>query len=367
MVVVGSTKTLHRLFEDINKIHPNIKLTMSHTSLTSEESSMKCGCPEMNSLPFLDVLCSIKQNKIVTDLYRKETDRNQYLLTSSCHPVECTDNIPFSLALRIVRICSEVETRERRFLELKELLQEREYKTGMINSAIEKARKIPRFKALKEKVQNLSERRPVFVVTYDPRLPNIPAIQRKHWRAMVGMDQYMSEVFPEPPLTAFKRPKNIKEYLVRAKLPGLNNRPKRKVNGMSKCNKPCQACPYILEGKEVKVNNNAIWRIMAPVNCNSENCVYMIECNKQNCGQRYIGETKRSLSTRLSEHKGYISSIFPTKATGIHFNKPGHGLKDVRITILEQMKTPEEVYRKEREKYLINKFNTFYRGINRMP
>ena len=103
-------------------------------------------------------------------------------------------------------------------------LQETDYKTGMINCAIEKARKIPRFKALKEKVQNLSDRRPVFVVTYDPRLPNIPAIQRKHWRAMVGMDQYMSEVFPEPPLTAFKRPKNIKEYLVRAKVPGLNNK-----------------------------------------------------------------------------------------------------------------------------------------------
>ena len=87
----------------------------------------------------------------------------------------------------------------------------------MIISAIEKAKKNPRFKALKEKVQNLSERRPVFVVTYNPRLPNIPAIQRKHWRAMVGMDQYMSEVFPEPHLTAFKRPNNIKEYLVRAK------------------------------------------------------------------------------------------------------------------------------------------------------
>ena len=107
----------------------------------------------MNSLSFLDVSCSIKQNQIGTDMYRKETDRNQYLLTSSCYPVECTDNIPFSLALRIVRICSEIETRERRFLELKELLQEREYKTGMINSAIEKARKIPRFKAFCDYLQ----------------------------------------------------------------------------------------------------------------------------------------------------------------------------------------------------------------------
>ena len=76
---------------------------------------------------------------------------------------------------------------------------------------------------------------------------------------------------------------------------------------------------------------------------------------------------KEALKHALQNINGYISSIFPTKATGIHFNKPGHGLKDVRITILEQMKTPEEVYRKEREKYLINKFNTFYRGINRMP
>ena len=81
----------------------------------------------------------------------------------------------------------------------------------------------------------------------------------------------------------------------------------------------------------------------------------MIECNKQNCGQRYIGETKRSLATRLSEHKGYISSIFPTKATEIHLNKPRHGLKDMRITVLEQMKIPKEVYRRGIDKYLINK------------
>ena len=83
--------------------------------------------------------------------------------------------------------------------------------------------------------------------------------------------------------------------------------------GMSKYNKPCTDCPYILEGKEVKVNNNATWRIMAPMNCNSENCVYLIEYNKQNCGQKNIGETKRSLATCFLEHEGYISSIFQLK------------------------------------------------------
>ena len=105
--------------------------------------------------------------------------------------------------------------------------------------------------------------------------------EREFKTGMVGMDQYMSDLFPAPPLTAFKRPKNIKV----PEVPGLNNRPKRKVNGMSKCNKPCQASPYILEEKEVKVNYKATRKIIKPVNCNYENCVYMIECNKQNCGK----------------------------------------------------------------------------------
>ena len=127
MIFVGSTTTLHKLLDEINKIHPSIKLTMSHTSLSSENGSAKCDCEESDSIPFLDVLCSIKDGKIVTDLYRKESDRNQYLLTSSCHPVECTNNIPFSLAMRIVRICSEPESSEGRFVELKQLLVEHDY------------------------------------------------------------------------------------------------------------------------------------------------------------------------------------------------------------------------------------------------
>jgi uncharacterized protein YjhX (UPF0386 family) len=54
-------------------------------------------------------------------------------------------------------------------------------------------------------------------------------------------------------------------------------------------------------------------------------------------------------------------------ATGEHFNSPGHSLSDLSIAILEQMKRKDNLYRKEREKYFIKKFNTFYRGLNRQP
>ena len=68
----------------------------------------------------------------MTDLYRKKTDRNQYLLTSSCPSTDTTNNIPFSLALRIVRLRSLPKDREERFKELRGLLLSRDYKSGVI-------------------------------------------------------------------------------------------------------------------------------------------------------------------------------------------------------------------------------------------
>jgi hypothetical protein len=79
--------------EKINALHPMIKLT--HNYNLKEKSTV-----------FLDTNVHIKNGKIVTDLYRKETDKVQYLLPNSNHPSHIFKNILFSLALRIVRICS---------------------------------------------------------------------------------------------------------------------------------------------------------------------------------------------------------------------------------------------------------------------
>ena len=91
---------------------------------------------------FLDTSCSISNNKIILDLYRKPTERNQYLLPSSCHPAHVTNNIPFSLAYRIVRICSDQDTRDKRLEELSKLLLDRNYKKSIINAANNKAKSI---------------------------------------------------------------------------------------------------------------------------------------------------------------------------------------------------------------------------------
>ena len=299
----------------------------------------------------------------MTDLYRKKTDRNQYLLTSSCHPAHTTQNIPFSLALRIVRICSLPEDREKRFSELKTLLLNRNYKPGIIENAIERARKIPRQEALKRVNRPKNSKRPVFVVNYDPRLPSISQIIGRHWRTM-KQDPYLAEIFPLPPLVAYKRPPNIKDKIIRAKIPDPPpQRLKRKLNGMKKCNK-CPICPYVKIGQVVKASkSNYSFEINTEVNCQTKNLIYILECKK--CSEQYIGETNRTLQERFSEHIGYVKNKHLHKATGDHFNQRGHSQSDMSITILEKIHNRSDQYRKTRETMFISKFNTKYKGMNR--
>ena len=79
---------------------------------------------------------------------------------------------------------------------------------------------------------------------------------------------------------------------------------------------------------------------------------------------RYIGETKRHLRYRLAEHRGYIQNKQTEKATGAHFTLPGHSVANLRITVIEQVKKESDIYRQEREKFFINKLNTFYGGFS---
>ena len=362
----GSTKKLHELFEELNTIYPTIKLTMSHTSNPNEKSEDKCQCDSKEAIPFQDTSLSIKNRRKHTNLFRKETDRNQYLLPTSCHLVQCTRNVPYSLSLRIVRICSDKEQREIRFLELKHLLLNRGYKERMIETAIDRARQIPRKIALRKVKKRNSAKRPVFAITYDPRLPSIPSIQAKHWRAMVTMDPYMGSVFTKPPLTGFRRQRNLKDHIIRAQVPPIPKPyPSRNKFGMKKCGKQCTICPFVTEGKETKVKETK-WETRQNVDCNSFNAVYLIKCNKENCKQNvYIGETGRILKFRIDEHRGYIQKQKLDEATGAHFNLPGHSIDNFSVTILEIPKKNDILYRKERERFHIRRFNSCRDGMNK--
>ena len=77
--------------------------------------------------------------------------------------------------------------------ELKEFLIARPYRPRSIDVAIRRVMKIPREEALK-KVEKKDNERPVFVLTYNPTLPSLAKILKKHWKVMIK-DPYLKRVF----------------------------------------------------------------------------------------------------------------------------------------------------------------------------
>ena len=159
-------------------------------------------------------------------------------------------------------------------------------------------------------------------VLYDPRLPSIPAIVNRHYRSMVSNDNHLAEVFPKPPLVAFRRPKNIREMIIKAKVTSSITRASRTQVGLKKCtNVSCITCPYIIPGKVVKSHaSNVRVEVNTAVTCNTPNVIYCISCN--HCDKQYIGETKRPLKDRFAEHRGYVNREVVSKATGSVHNSP---------------------------------------------
>ena len=190
-------------------------------------------------------------------------------------------------------------------------------------------------------------------------------IQAKHHRAMKCQDQYLAKVFPEPPLVGFRRQRNLKNHLIRAKVPApAPIYPQRERKGMNKCGK-CVICSFVKEGKDIVIPNKPKWSINKRVDCNSSNIVYLIECNIDTCKERYIGETERRLKDRLADHRAYVTSKVVTQPTGAHFNLPGHSVANLTVTILEKVKNKCAIYRKERERFYIQKLNTLHEGMNK--
>ena len=150
---------------------------------------------QTRSTPFLDMEVSIdNQGFIQTDLYKKECARVQYLLPESCHPGHITRNIPYSLAYRLLRICSNPETFRIRLEELKGDLHSRGYRTRVIDDAFKRVMTVTREEALKKVVAKKTTRE-VLSITYHPGLPSVSSILKKHHKVMTTEDPEMQACF----------------------------------------------------------------------------------------------------------------------------------------------------------------------------
>ena len=187
---------------------------------------------------------------------------------------------------------------------------------------------------------------------------------------MVNKDPGLKETFKHPPLVAYKRPPNLKNKLIRSKLPApapthTNIRPKREIVGMKKCRRSrCETCDFVKEGKTLKSHaTSAVTNINAAVDCRATHYIYLINCKK--CGLQYIGKSTVEFSTRMCQHRGDVTNQRYHKAIGEHFNRKGHKLSDFECSILEKVHDKDPMVLAIREQYWIRKYNVKYKGINK--
>jgi len=64
------------------------------------------------------------------------------------------------------------------------------------------------------------------------------------------------------------------------------------------------------------------------MNCNTENVIYLIICNK--CYKKYVGETKRKLKDRLNNHQSDIK-LNKNTSISLHFNDINHTTDNLKI------------------------------------
>ena len=157
MICTAGPEKLKVFVDYPNNLHSTIKFTCSHSP---------------SNIPFLDIMVSVKDGSIETDVYTKPTDKHQYLLVSSCHPQHDKRAIPFSLALRLRRICSNPDNYKLRTNELIDYLANRGYDKTFLKTQIQRASDIPRTDAFSNKPKTQTETNP-FVITYNPALPNL--------------------------------------------------------------------------------------------------------------------------------------------------------------------------------------------------
>jgi hypothetical protein len=93
-------------------------------------------------------------------------------------------------------------------------LKRRGYNDKVIDSGFSRASEIDRHDLLEYKEKKINKRVPL-VLTYHPSLEKNSGIVRHHWTE-IQKGETLTKFFPEPPVVAFRRPKSIKDTLVRA-------------------------------------------------------------------------------------------------------------------------------------------------------
>ena len=293
---------------------------------------------------FLDVSVKLEDGSLSTSLFCKATDAHLYLNYSSNHPKHVLNNIPKGQFIRIRRICSDMDSYNRHSQTLCNFFLERGFNIEKLNEIRRDVGKMNRMDLLKDNQKRKRDPQTIFVCNWHPSLSRIPSILKEHYRILQS-DERLSNVFQEVPTVAFRRPRTIRNHLVRNDI-----RPaEKKASSTSECGS-CILCKNICKNPTVTNTKKKITvELKDGGNCKTKNVIYVVRCKK--CDLLYVGHTGNDLGNRFGKHRYDIKKRPDNNELAEHF-QTGHALEDMAISILQSGITSDEERELLEEKWI---------------
>ena len=347
MVWDHSIESLHSFIDALNSFHPSIKFTYNISTKT---------------VNFLDVTVSKSENlEFVTNVYVKSTNVHQYVEYSSCHPKSCKNGIPYSQGKRYRRIISNDKKFEESILQLRDFFLERNYPASIVDEALGNVSSLTQDEALQTSIKTGDKNVIPFVIEYNPSLPNIGLVINKYWDLLqLSQSASVNSVHAYKPILAFKRPKNLRDYLVHSSFVDETH------HFSQTCDRRrCSHCKNIIKTDVfTSRGTQASFKMRFSTSCTSQNVIYLVECKR--CNMQYIGQTNQQVSRRMNSHRfdintydgqGYATNV------ALHFNSDSHSVDDFRFVPIDVVNN--EMDRLCKETYWIHKLDTLYpKGMN---
>lgn len=275
-----------------------IKSTSSHTSVDFLDTTTFKG-KQFAESHVLDI-----------KVYFKDTDTHALLHRSSYHPKHTFAGLLKAQLLRFQRICTQQADFKQAYTTLFKALYVRGYTRSFCKKALQQ---------YKLRKPNPTTTQIPLIVTYSPPAHRLTHNCKVNFENMKEEDKILVNHTVMP---AYRKNKNLQEYLVKAK-----------IKHKSRTSTPNNRGQYFKQTQWLQNNHTKqVFRSNSTGKLSTSNCVYLMTC--LTCNLQYVGETGNVLSTRFAAHK-YNCTTLQSSRIPVTKHLILHGWNNMRVSIID--------------------------------
>ena len=255
----------------LNQMDPSIQYTITEPTQTIYLEH------NVEITNFLSIKVIVMEDgKVDFDVYYKETNAHDYLHYDSHHPTHTKDNIPYSLAKRIIVITTDSRLVEKNLGDLRMWLRNQGYPNEIIELGIKNA-------YLQGPAQQTTSKT---IPLITPFLANYDVTNTVHTAKDLianSKDPRVRDAFKEVRfIQSYKQPPNLLRTLSHSAFTNGVTTTTPKKCGIFRCGRDiCKICKlgYLQDCTSFETSNGTTWDVKCYATCQSKNTLYFIKCN----------------------------------------------------------------------------------------